>query len=375
MLSKLRALGTPKQPSERQETTPTNSVYTPHITKNMTFQEWLGILGLRTNPFTFEILPDVMVGYTRQGRELIDSIRAGSKMVLLLGPTGSGKTTLLKWLAASLQGEKTVIFLPKPPNNPEDFIGIFNSYFQYGLLRKKKADNLYTLPAFIQAAPIKKDIVLICDEIHEAPDEVLMWLRALSDNVENMSIVMAGLPRFERDLGERLETLRKRISVKINVLSLTKEETYQLIDRRLGYAGGGSIFPTDLLEYIYDKSAGFPREVLRICDEVLRKAYDKGSTSLTKEIVVEETTATEPIVSSAVPNKQRLILEALVNPITAAALAEKFTQHYKSKQHALRAINNLLHRLMTRGYIEREHYEKTYIYKLSTKARTAFVTK
>jgi len=288
---------------------------------------------------------------------------------------GSGKTTLLKWLAASLQGEKTVIFLPKPPNNPEDFIGIFNSYFQYGLLRKKKADNLYTLPAFIQAAPIKKDIVLICDEIHEAPDEVLMWLRALSDNVENMSIVMAGLPRFERDLGERLETLRKRISVKINVLSLTKEETFQLIDRRLAYAGGSNIFSQDLLEYIYDKSAGFPREVLRICDEVLRKAYDKGSTSLTKEIVVEETTATEPIVSSAVPNKQRLILEALVNPITAAALAEKFTQHYKSKQHALRAINNLLHRLMTRGYIEREHYEKTYIYKLSTKARTAFVTK
>ncbi|MBI2583497.1 MAG: AAA family ATPase [Candidatus Aenigmarchaeota archaeon] len=342
------------------------------------YQSWMSSLGFSRNPFSFEILPEALVGYKQQTAELEDAVLSGNKIILLLGPTGSGKTTVLKWLSKRLAGTRHVIYLPKPPLNPDNFIDILNPYFESGFFRKKRAKSIYQLPEFIaeqQKRRKMKYLLIICDEAHEASDEVLKWMRVLGDNVDGMVLILAALPRFERDLGERLETLRKRISVKIGVLSLTKEETLQLIDRRMAHAGGKNIFTQDAIDYIYEQSTGFPREILRLCDSAMRKAHESGAAAISRSII-EEPGAMQPMINaSSVPEKQRHILEALVNPAPISHLADLFAGRYKSKQHALRAINNILHRLMKAGLVERNPFEKSYVYKLSSRAKTAFVTR
>ena len=366
----------PKTIQSGAKTDLVNRVETAESPEN--FQAWLHSLGFERNPFTFEVTPDTFVGYREQSAQILDSVTSGNKITLVLGPTGSGKTTLLKWLARQLASMRIVIYLPKPPATPQEFLDILNPYFESGFFRKRRARTLYELPDFISTQLRHKgagDIVILCDEIHEASDETLMWLRALCDNVEGMGIVLAALPRFERDLGERLETLKKRVSLIVKILSLTKEETRLLIERRMEHSGGSSIFSDDAMNYIYEQSAGFPREILRLSDMALRKAYELGETNIRRSMM-EEVAPVEPAIDAGtVPDKQRVILEALVNPTTAARLADLFVSRYKSKQHALRALNNLLRRLMQAGFVERAPFEKTYIYKLSSKAKTAFVVK
>ena len=78
------------------------------------------------------------------------------------------------------------------------------------------------------------------------------------------------------------------------------------------------------------------------------------------------------------PYKQKNILEVLVKDdwLTPAALADIIgIKNYKSRSHAIRSINNILHRLMLEGYVQRESRGKAYMYALTPKVRTLFVEK
>ena len=106
---------------------------------------------------------------------------------------------------------------------------------------------------------------------------MLEWLRVLSDQVDNLLIVISALPVFEDNLSE-LETFRKRIMARIELLSLTKEETRDLIRKRVESVGGGfpGIFDENTINFIYERTGGFPREVIRLCNELVNKALEEG---------------------------------------------------------------------------------------------------
>ena len=48
-------------------------------------------------------------------------------------------------------------------------------------------------------------------------------------------------------------------------------------------------------------------------------------------------------------------------------------EQYKSRAHAVRSVNNILHRLMLEGYVQRESRGKFFLYSLTPKVRTVFV--
>jgi len=334
--------------------------------------EWFKSYKWSENPFILNILPDLFVGYKNESADVMRLVKEHHKLIALAGPTGSGKTTMLKWLSENLNSNYDFLYIGKPPERPEEFVDIFNEKYPRFWGRIK---NMYQIPNFLNKKLRSKHLIVLFDEAHESNIDVLEWLRVLSDQVENMSIVLSGLPVLDDHLA-KLETLRKRIMGKIELVSLTKEETEQLIKKRIRNVGGSGEEFNDLIDAIYDRSGGFPREIIKVCNDVVNEAM-KGK-KLTKELLVVEIPKEQLKVSlrflEELTPTQREIVEMLAKPMTPGQIANNFDlTKYKSRQHAVRSMNNILKRLMDEGLVERVKEDRAYLYQLSPSIRSIMV--
>ncbi len=335
--------------------------------------DWFKAMNWSENPFILNILPELFVGYKNQSEELARLVKEKHKVIMIIGPTGSGKTTLMEWLSNSLSDRFDFLFIGKPPQKPEEFVDIFNEKYP-SFFRKLK--NIYQIPSFLNKKLRSRHLIVLYDEAHESKIDVLEWLRVLSDQVDNMSIVLAGLPVFEEHLA-KLETLRKRIMGRIELVSLTKEETSELIKKRIRNAGGSGEEFNELLDAIYSMSGGFPREIIKVCNDAINESMKTGR-PLTKELLIHEPTKDELKVSlrflDELSPMQREIVEMLVNPMTPGQIANNLDlTKYKSRQHAVRSMNNILKRLMDDGFVERAKEDRAYLYQLSPSIRSIVV--
>ena len=345
--------------------------------------EWLKLMKWETNPFVFNIVPSLFVGYKSQAERIMISLEERHKFILILGPTGSGKTTILKWLPARLK-KFDILYIGKPPQRIDEFVEIFNNKYRrpWYAFWDREIRNVYQIPDMLNKKLKTWHLVIMVDEAHEANTEVLEWLRVLNDQVLNLSIVLSGLPVFEDQLRNNLETFAKRITAKVELLSLTKEETKELVKMRIMYAGGtGSEFSDDVINSIYEYTGGFPREIIRVCDELVNNAMLKGKTQIEFDIYEKKEERTEearPVTMSILDKMtpmQKEILEMLSKkPLTPGQIANALDlSKYKSRQHAVRSVNNVVKNLMEDGYLERRKEEKAFVYSLSPKLSTLFV--
>ncbi|MDI6720826.1 MAG: ATPase, T2SS/T4P/T4SS family [Candidatus Aenigmarchaeota archaeon] len=335
--------------------------------RSLTPKEWFEKVGWNGNPFTFTILPELFVGYSDQTSRLLSAVEEKHKIILVVGPTGSGKTTTLKWMALRLPANYDYVYIGKPPKHADDFVQIFNEkYTSWFIFSRIK--NVYQLPSFLNRRIGKKHLVVMYDEAQESSIDILEWMRVLGDQVSNMSIVISGLPSFESQL-DNLETLRRRIAAKISLLSLTKEETKNLIRKRIQNVGGsGSEFSEDAMDYVYQKTGGFPREILRLCDDMIHQAMNSEKFVITAEYAEKESVQEAPpplrFMEEMTPMKKEL-MEMLISPMTPGQIADTLDlQKYKSRQHAVRSVNNILKRLMDDGAVERKRLDKAFVYQL-----------
>jgi len=343
-------------------------------------QETMKLFGWKANPFTFQIMPETYVGYERERETLLAGMASGEKFFLLLGPTGSGKTTFLKNLMMRIDGN--AMYVPKPPKKAEEWLQVFDSALRPGLFSffGKRPRNLYEATERLEQKFATKKLYLLVDESHEASLDSLEWLRVLADQTPGLSVVLAGLPVFEKMLKENLETLMKRMTSTIKLTNLTKSETRELIKRRVELLGGEDIkpFSGEVVDVIYERTGGFPREVLRVCNEYVQNALQKRISTIDmhfiKQSVEEPRIPLETV--DTLPERQRAVLEilALKGEMTPSEIiAELDIEDYKSKGNALRSANNLLGRLMSEGLVERKRKGKSYRYAVSAKYQTIMV--
>lgn len=345
-------------------------------TRQLSSMEWFAKAGWSSNPFTFTILPELFVGYAEQTARLLSAVEEKHKIILMVGPTGSGKTTTLKWMSSHLPKNYDYIYIGKPPKHTEEFVQIFNEKYK-SFLPFFRIKNMYQIPDFLGKKIGKKHLVIMYDEAQESSIDILEWLRVLGDQVDSMSIVLSGLPSFENML-EKLETLRRRIVVKIGLLSLTKEETKNLIRKRIRNVGGtGEEFTDDAMEYAYQKTGGFPREILRTCNDMIYQAMSEGKMSITADHVdeeKEEELAPPLRVMGEMTPMQKEVMEMLIKPLTPGQIADTMDlQKYKSRQHAVRSVNNILKRLMEDGMVERRRTDRAFVYQLKSHMKNLVV--
>jgi len=346
-------------------------------------EKWFETKRWKENPFTFNIYPYLFVGYQEQINRLLLMLLEKHKFVFVSGPTGSGKTTLLKWVEKMSGKAYDILYIGKPPSKSEDFALIFNEKFKIKWpmsMFKQGLKNIYQVPDFLNKKLKRRHLVIMIDEVHEASVETLEWLRVLGDQVTNISFVLAGLPVFDDKLMDKLETFRKRIVAKIDLTSLTKEETEEMIRKRIKHVGGtGDEFSKELLDFIHARSGGFPREILRVCDELVTKAILRGETEIKKEYIENSESQREERVSLEILDTftpmQRDIVETLSQrSLSPGQIADSLSlDKYKSRQHAVRSVNNILKMLLADGYVERQQSEKTFVYSLTPKIKSLLV--
>jgi hypothetical protein len=255
--------------------------------------------------------------------------------------------------------------------------------------------TLYNLPAYVNKRIGKGQLLFMVDEAHESSKDVLEWLRVLVDQIESVSLILAGMPMLETDVLSKLETLNQRITTRIALTALSESETRSLIAKRIEAVGGKGTEPFSdaAITKIYSRTGGFPREVLKMADRLLNTALDKNIQVIDIDMIEEEhhevpeVRLEEPAVTftprppsdaqlANLPQKQRQIIEALNKTewLTPAALTEQIEGEYASRGHAVRSINNILHRLMLDGYVQREARGKAFMYALTPKIKTMMVT-
>lgn len=350
----------------------------------MNYQKALKNFNWSANPFSFKIIPELFVGYIDDVRRIKTGLCNGTKFSVLLGPTGSGKTTLMMSLIKEFKKEK-IIYISKPPKKSEDWVSILKEVSKPGffssIFSRGNNVNIYGLSDYVNEKIKNEKVFLFVDECHEASIESLEWLRTLTDQIDNLHIVLAGLPVFETMLKSNLETFMRRITTRIELTNLTKSETRELIKKRIESMGGDDTkpFTQDAIDLIYEKTGGFPREILRACNELLEKAIEKNITTIDMDFL-KETGEPESRVSletiNCLPDRQRMIMETLAasGELTPSEVITKLeTDEYKDKENAVRSVNNLLRRLMNDKFVERNKIGKSYKYKVAGKFQTMMV--
>ncbi|MCJ7429130.1 MAG: AAA family ATPase [Candidatus Nanohaloarchaeota archaeon QJJ-5] len=351
--------------------------------------EWMNKRGWEHNPFNFKIYPDLMVGYDDAIQQVSEAISADNKFSIIVGETGAGKTNLLKWLVESHEDEREIYYMPKPPTNNEDLLDFLrDEILQPGFIQRfRHSYTLYNIHESLQDE-LDEPTVLIIDEAHEASMDVMQWIRTALDHVDNLSIVAAGLPVFKETLQEDVNTLYSRATSIVELESLNRDESIELVRERIEKAGGSGLepFTQDALLEIYDRTEGFPREVLRACNDCVVHAAREGKSIIDKDEVKDlvdriqpdetdegaeeddEENETSIVASLNLTDKQEQVAAALEEegPMSSGDVVDRLEleEEYSSRSHAVRSVNNILKRLMENDIVDRDREGRSYVYYL-----------
>ena len=338
-----------------------------------------------SNPFTLSISPELMVGYSQQTNSLLSHIHNLHKFALVIGPTGSGKTTLLMWLRAQLMAHKQIFpyYVPKPPKSPKNLILLFKTILGYNFLDKIRYKKLtpFNLSKFILRKVKSKHFVLLIDEAHESSITNLEWIRTIVDSTLNLSVIFASLPIFEDKLTAKLSTLSMRINTKVYLNSLSRLETESLIMKRIENVGGDELkpFSSESIDRLFEITGGFPREIIKSCDTLIKNAAEKNISNISKLFVDQILQAPEisksielKVILSEKQNKILEILNESPNLMPTEIVDHLELTSYKDKNNAVRSVNNILKRLLKDELIQRKKLRNSYVYFLTGKGKTIF---
>ncbi|MDD2465308.1 MAG: AAA family ATPase [Desulfobulbus sp.] len=214
--------------------------------------------------------------------------------LVLTADVGAGKTTLLHALVTSLDQDVHLSVLNNPILHRDEFFSFLAK--QLGLeWDGNKAMFLIEFGKMLKACYEKGErVVLIFDEAHALPVDLLEEIRLLSNLEEKgqdvLSIFLVGQPELnERMSDDRLLPLRQRIGLRFHLSRLSLEETRQYILFRLRHAGARhfDIFSEEAIALIYKVSQGTPRLINIICDHALLTGFAENKPTIGPELIQE----------------------------------------------------------------------------------------
>jgi len=246
----------------------------------------------------FDLIPDPDKVYMSEAHEeALAILRYGvidrKGFLLLTGGVGTGKTTLLQLLVKSLDSRVHLCLIANPTLTLHEFYYYLAAKYDLREFEGNKAKFLLDFADFLrQCRENKERVLLIIDEAHVLPVELLEEIRLLSNQEYQdfgvMSVFLVGQPELnERLAHERLLPLRQRIGIRFHLQPFSEEETRRYILFRLGKAGvqRGNLFNDEAIRLVHAAGHGVPRLINVICDQALLSGFAEGKAVIDAEIV------------------------------------------------------------------------------------------
>lgn len=248
-------------------------------------KQWFDKFHWNKNPFTLNVMPNTYAGHQTEIAIIEEKLNTLSGHILVVGGLGTGKTTLLQLLERHLKGKFETIYLVRPPARPEEVIDLIAATIS----KKTKDTRKYSVYEFRNLCKkYKKNILILLDEAHELNDNIEQFIRILGD-LHNVFLVLAGLPQTRECLKRDLPALFDRIVESILLGALSREETRELIQKRILNASGKGLGPFTVaaVDKIYDLGFGIPRGILKICDWIVTQAIKENKTQIDAADIVK----------------------------------------------------------------------------------------
>ncbi len=261
--------------------------------------------GLKEQPFAISTDPRFLflsAPHRRAYEELQHGLLRDESLLLLTGETGSGKTTLCRAVIGSL-GDRTFSSILHQPymTGPEmlrlilrDFGLVSREELRRGVLSNADVPQLLdVLEGFLRSlASIDSRAIIVLDEAQSLSptllDEVRMLTAFERDGKRLIQIVMCGQPMLLNTLKtEPMYALNERITRRVALTPLSRDEVEAYIRHRLAVAGAGTTvsFQPEALKLIAELSRGLPRRVNVLCDRTLQEGRVEGAMSIGADLV------------------------------------------------------------------------------------------
>ena len=269
--------------------------------------------GLNEPPFSLAPDPRFLFASASHSAALAQvayALERREPLVVITGEIGTGKTLLCRTVLQRLQRKTFLSVINDPLLERDDLLKELLQDF--GLISKDRTrlteasrhELIQTLQAFLRSlAPIQAHAVVIIDEAQHLQPDVLEQIRLLS-NIDDESgtllqIILVGQTDLEPLLSRpELRQLQQRVSRRLRLEPLSREEVQEYIQHRLALArdgkplqqlpgatelaqeladwtamNAGVEFTSDAIHAVSDLSAGLPRVINLLCDRSLEEAY------------------------------------------------------------------------------------------------------
>jgi general secretion pathway protein A len=265
------------------------------------YEEYYGL----TEP-PFSLTPDPHYFYRSESHnrahELLSyGISRREGFMVLYGDIGMGKTTLCRTVLETTKTNVHTALLLNPFLSETDLIKAILDDFGVVDSEKRKASTLGNKQDMINALNeflLKNNedggrAVVLIDEAQNIPLPTLEQIRVLSnletDKQKLIQIVLIGQMNLLDVLSaSELRQLHQRISIKCELVPLTREEVSDYLRHRLSVAGGSQrkiSFTPDGVSEIYAYSGGVPRLINLIADRSLLAGMSMGLNKIDRRAV------------------------------------------------------------------------------------------
>ncbi len=252
------------------------------------------LFGFVERPFSLTPDPKYYFRSRSHGRAF-DNLSAGisrrESLLLVTGDLGVGKTTLCRTLVALLERKSRAALVGNSLLSPEDLLRLLlqdlgaiakEDVLHGRLVGATRIELQGLLDDFLMTLRSSEDgAVLIIDEAHSLPAATvaqIVQLAAPESNREKvLQILLAGQPPVTG--GATLpRALEERLSTRVRLLPLERDECERYVHHRLTIAGGtGVTFSARALDVIYGLSGGVPRLVNLLCERALQEGAVLGA--------------------------------------------------------------------------------------------------